>query len=314
MIIPLDRKNEIDTFLDEIEVNPESVNIFSQDNKYYLKDNDGEIDDLLTYLMIKYAGFSDIHFEWRKGSSNLRIRVNGILEFIANRITYPYLTAEIDGKTLKTNFLNKYLLYLEKSNFGQYSDKFEINLPYFGKYLIRVYIQEALFGCDCVIKLVKLQKNSDFSQNHILSINKQLDYSILVQFTESFEIQFPNNLTFPKSVYEKLFIYQRSMSRLIDHFNADIFFIKVPQRCRVNLVYTQAKEVNITVDLKITIHISVMKKFCKYVIEHFDRFSDPVFRPFLTHIIAQHLSENIDEITSSEQFSSYLPLIEMVKL
>lgn len=306
MIIPFDRKQEIDEFLTPLGIEQESIMVLSKDNKYYVKGNYKEVDDLTTYLMIQYPGFSGFHFEYQYGYCSFRIRTNGKYVTIAQNISLPCSTIIINNKTLDVGFLKQYLDILER--YEIHDGISEIVSPYLDKYRVRV----ATNGSHCLMRFICHDKK-DCSKSDFLSINQQLFYSLQVNSDSNFNIDWPGKAELPQYIQDNLSLYESCMSKMKEHFG-DEPFINIPTQCRLNFKYNKEKLIDVSVDIDLRVYYFILHEFIAYIIDNFDSFSDPVFKPFLDYILTPYLVESTVDVRTADDLVLYLQLIDMAKI
>lgn len=315
MIIPLERKQEVEDFLNLMNVEEDSIKILSKDNKYYIKGSDSEVDDLTTYLMIKYPGFQHINVEYRNQNKSCTLNIHTVDMFhtLDINLTTPYLTSTIDNKVFKTSFLNEYLLLLDNPSLDKLDYCSDINLEGFGRYTVNTNIMPCLDGYDCFIRFIPNEGCIKSSDNHIFYLGESLAYSTLINFSQDFHIPWNVKAKFPQAVQDKLSLYQSTMLKMKNHLSKNKYFFEIPAESRLNFIYNPEKELEITIDSKIKIHYSIMNTLCSYIVKNFDSFSDPIFKPFLNYIMTQHLpNDQILEIKTADDINSNLHLVELV--
>lgn len=240
--------NELDKiteFLGLLNTDLNSLDYIEKDDFFYNAKTNEAINHFLTYLLINYQNFTDLHFTFDPRQKIINVRVRQLGQMYKTSITLSasdnYKIAKINNHSFSTYMFKEILEVIQLNssmeNGKDYDFKHDLNIPMFGEYRLR----SAVCGHDGITRLLKLheENNMDTINCNIMKIDRNPIYTIEVEVKEGFLIHdgklqlkesvliYNSKVQFTPEIQSKIDLYEENLIRCSKHLKVMLIFINI---------------------------------------------------------------------------------------
>lgn len=294
-----------------------------KDNVFYDPKTFEPVQDLLTYLLVKYEHFTELHFHFNEQNKNFDLRIrncgqlNSVSSIINSKDDYSTIQFGTNSYPYSTEYFKDLLRTLSVPNstkYGQADFVHDVNIPVFGNYRLRM----ATLGCEGIVRLLKKDENN--SNNNVLKINPNPVYIFEAEIKND-TVNCSSNITLTSEIIEKIKIYEQSISKMFELIPQkvkeinEVFDFNKNDKMKVCLEYKVQNSINVSILKNYFITNDFIDKYVlKYIYENYQDFYNPIFTNFIEDITQVKIDPLIDEFKSAEQFKDYLLTLKMLKI
>lgn len=321
LVLKKEKLEEIIDFLSIIGCKLQFLDYIEKDNTIYHAKTFEPVHDLLTYLLVKYDHFTELHFHFNEQNKtfDLRIRncgqLNSVSSIINSKDDYSTIQFGTNSYPYSTEYFKDILRTLSNPNSTQYGQADfvnDVNVPAFGNYRLRM----ATLGCEGIVRL--LRKNENNSNNNVLTINPNPVYIFEAEIKDD-TVTCNSNITLTSEIIEKIKIYEQSLTKMFELIPQNVkefngFDFHKDDKMKVCLEYRGQNSINVSILKNYFIKNDFIEHIVKYLYENYQDFYNPVFKNFVEDITQVKIDPLIGEFKSAEQFKDYLLTLNMLKI
>jgi hypothetical protein len=327
--------NELDKiteFLGLLNTDLNSLDYIEKDDFFYNVKTNEAINHFLTYLLINYQNFTDLHFTFDPRQKIINVRVRQLGQMYKTSITLSasdnYEIAKINNHSFSTYMFKEILEVIQLNssmeNGKDYDFKHDLNIPMFGEYRLR----SAVCGHDGITRLLKLheENNMDTINCNIMKIDRNPIYTIEVEVKEGFLIHdgklqlkesvliHNSKVQFTPEIQSKIDLYEEKLDKMFKTFKGNVNIYKY-KKMKIVLEYEGNNVINVTIPNTYSIgRVEMDKVILNYVLKNYSDFYDPIFTSFIEDVTQIKFDSIIGEFKTPEAFKDYLTTIGMLKI